>query len=417
MSQENYIGKVKSCQICGRAGLETILSLGHHPPAHSHLASGKLLEPENTFPLNLCYCPNCHLVQLDYVVDPRVLFPPEYPYQTGLTRMLVDNFRSLAEVLINKYNLGPNDLVVDIGSNDGTLLKGFKDKGIRVLGVEPTEVAKLANGNGIETMPAYFDAGTADKILAKYGPAKIVTATNVFAHILDPNSLTRNIGKILADDGVFVSESQYLVDIFDKLEFDTIYHEHLRYYTLKPLQKLFSLNGFSLADAERITAAGGSIRVYAVKGDKPASEQVDKLISEEGAAGLYDLANLKKFSERAVNAKRDLLALLLACKKKGARIYGLGGPCRSNTLLNFSKIDGAILDVNCEKSGSPKIGLFTPGAHLPIVDEKRIFEDQPEYILVLSWHIGVELMKKIRSLGYKGKFIMPLPIPRVVDDI
>lgn len=414
---KNSFGPVTRCQICQTTGLVLILPLGHQPPAHSHLTAVKLSEPEVAFPLNLVLCPACHLLQLDYVVDPRILFPPDYPYQTGLTRMLVDNFRSLAALLVERYHLDETNLVIDIGSNDGTLLQGFLEKGVRVLGVEPTDAAKIANSRGLETIQTYFDDTSPSTILAKYGSARVVTATNVFAHIHNPSQLVKNIGALLSPDGVFVSESQYLLDIFHKMEFDTVYHEHLRYYSLKPLQKLFAINGFTLIDAERITAAGGSIRVYAQKGNWPVSPRVNELIAAEEQAGLYDRERLREFARRSVSVKRALLGLLLECKKSGARIYGLGGPCRSNTLLNFSKIDGSLIEVNCEKKGSPKIGLYTPGAHIPVVDEERIFQDQPEYVLVLSWHIGEELMKKIRSLGYRGQFIVPLPIPRIVTDI
>lgn len=414
---KQLIGHITNCQICNHDNLENILSLGHHPPIHSHMDAKKMREPEITFPLNLCRCPNCELLQLDYIGDPKIIFPPEYPYQTGLTNMLVKNFQSLAELITKKYSATDKDLIVDIGSNDGTLLKGFKEKGMRVLGIEPTNIAKIANNNGIETIQSYFNEKVADDILKNHGKAKLVAATNVFAHILDIPELMKNINKILDDDGVFISESQYLVDIIEKLEFDTIYHEHLRYYSLKPLIKLFSLNGFALVDAERIPAAGGSIRAYAMKGRRKSGEGLKKIIEEEERAEIYNPATLKKFADRVMKAKYELVSLLLNCKKSGARIVGLGGAGRSNTLLNFTKIDNSILDYNCEKKGSPKIGLFTPGAHIPIVDEEKLFQEQPEYALMLSWHIGEELMKKVRQLGYKGKFILPLPEPKIIDYI
>jgi len=216
-------------------------------------------------------------------------------------------------------------------------------------------------------------------------------------------------------NSVFVSESQYLLDIIKKLEFDTIYHEHLRFYALKPLIRLLGDAGLSVVDAERISAAGGSIRVYARKGKLPSSKRVKDLIAEEEKVGLYDTKTLIAFAKKIYTAKNDLLTILLKCKKEGARIAGLTSSARSNTLLGFSKINETILDYACEKNGSPKIGLYTPGTHIPVVDEARLLEDQPEYALVLSWHIGEELMKKTKAAGYIGKFIMPLPIPRIVN--
>ncbi len=411
------IGPITECQICSARNLKTILSLGHQARVHGHLTPKTNNEPETKYPLDLNYCPKCHLIQLGYAIDPKVVFFPDYPYHSGTTNMLVKNFRSLAEMTVKKYDLNSKDLVIDIGSNDGTLLQGFKEKGVRVLGIEPTNVAKFARRAGIPTIQEFFSEKVAKKIARRYGRAKIIAAANVFAHINHLRDFMRGVSALLEKDGVFITESQYITDIIKKLEVDTIYDEHLRYYTLKPMQKLFSLSGFSLVDAERISAAGGSIRVYAMKGEKQASSRVNKIIAQEKRAGVYNFKTLQKFGQKTVQAKYGLLELLIKCKKEGARIAGLGAPGRSNTLLGFNKIDHHILDYLCEKNTSPKIGLFAPGTHLPIVDEKKLIEEQPEYALVLSWHIGKELMKKTRLAGYKGKFIMPLPKPRIVKTI
>jgi SAM-dependent methyltransferase len=276
-----YVGHVKECQICSHKKLEPIISLGHQPIVQEYLTAENLHEAEVTYPLNLCRCPKCGLVQLDYTVPPKLVFPTSYPYRTGLTNMLIRNFQSLADTLEKEYSFNPKDLIIDIGSNDGTLLKPFKEKGLRVLGVEPTGAAKVANKNGIETLEAFYDKKTAEKIVKKYGTAKFIACTNAYAHINNPVELTKNIAHVLAPDGVFVSESQYLMDIIEKLEFDTIYHEHLRFYSLKPLQHLFKLAGMTIVDAERISAAGGSIRVYAMKGKRAQSVRVKRLIEAE----------------------------------------------------------------------------------------------------------------------------------------
>ncbi|MBI1978629.1 MAG: class I SAM-dependent methyltransferase [Candidatus Aenigmarchaeota archaeon] len=412
---EDIIGPLEKCQICGQS-LELILSLGHQALVHGHLTSKQLNEPETTYPLNLCRCSSCGLLQLNHIVDPKVVFHKNYPYQTGMTNMLIENFRSLAATMAEKFKLTKDDLVVDIGSNDGTLLKQFVPYGARVLGVEPTNAASVAEKNGITTVNDFFTEEIAKKIVDDHGKAKVITATNVFAHVNNLFPMLRGIDTMLSEDGVFVSESQYLFDVIKKLEFDTIYHEHLRYYSLKPLISLFSKVNFSIVDAERITAAGGSIRVFAMKGTRPPSDRLVSLIAEEEKAGLYDKKALEKFGQRAIDIKHKLLDLLLECKKGGNRIVGVGAPARSNTLLGFSHIDHNILDYACEKAGSPKIGLYTPGTHIPIVDEQRIFEDQPEYALILSWHIQDELIKKMREGGFKGKIIVPLPEPRIVGN-
>lgn len=414
MSNMEKIGHIDSCQVCSHSGLTKIFSLGHHAPVHAHLTTEKLEQAETSYPLNFCRCSNCGLSQLDYIVDPTVLFYAEYPYFTGMTSMLIRNFNELRDSLIELYGVKANDLIVDIGSNDGTLLFGFKEKNMRVLGIEPTNVAMVANNNGINTLQEFFTEDTVKKIVATHGKAKVVTATNMFAHVNDIYGLARDIVTILADDGIFVSESQYMVDMIEKTALDTIYHEHLRYYSLKPLQTLLSLVGMSMVDAERIGAAGGSIRVYAKKSEHPQSERLKSLFVMEEKMGIYDNNAFKPLAQKIKNIKRDLMALLLKCKQDGKRIVGIGAPGRSNTLLNYIHIDSSILDYAVEKNGSPKIGLFTPGTHIPIVDEEILYTDQPDYALLLSWHIGDELMKKIRERGYRGQFIVPLPEPTII---
>jgi len=412
MKSQKYVGPIKKCQVCSSQNLEPVLRYGNQPIVQAYLKPEELNQPEITYPLNLIYCKKCGLLQLDYIPEPEIVFPPDYPYRTGLTNMLIRNFRELADTVIPKYQLKLKDLIIDIGSNDGTLLKGFKEKGMRVLGIEPTNAAKDANKNGIPTLQEFFNKKIVRSITKKYGKAKLITATNVFAHINNAPELAEAVEMLLDKDGVFVSESQYFLDTFEKTELDCVYHEHIRFYTLKPLIRLLNDAGMSVIDAERISAAGGSIRVFAMKGSRPANKKVRQLIAEEEQLGLYDLKTLKTFTQKAIQAKRDLIHLVLECAKNG-KVVGLGSPARSNTLLGFTHIDKDMLEYLGEKSGSPKIGLLTPGTHIPVVDEKRIFEEQPEYVLVLSWHIGEELMKKIRQLGYKGKFIMPLPEPKI----
>lgn len=407
------VGALMQCQVCMSSKISPVLSLGHQPIVQEYLTEKTLHEPEATYPLNLVHCTSCGLTQLDYIVEPKKVFPKDYPYRTGLTNMLIRNFRQLADSLESDSSFQKGDLIVDIGSNDGSLLVPFKEKGARVLGVEPTNVAKDANKCGIPTIQDFFNDVAVKRILKKYGSAKIVTATNVFAHINDTAALVKNVKKLMNNSSVFVSESQYLMDTIEKTEFDCIYHEHLRFYTLKPFMRLMEMHGMSVVDAERISAAGGSIRIFAKKGKYALSARARELLDAEIKAGLYDIKTLQKFGERAHKAKRELIALLLECKKSG-RIVGIGSPARSNTLLGFTHVDASVLDYACEKRGSPKIGLYTPGTHIPVVDEARFLKEQPEYALLLSWHIGTELMKIMRTHGYKGSFIIPLPRPRVV---
>ena len=409
------IGHITKCQICGNKKLVPILDLGHQPIVQNYLTEKGLHEEEVTYPLQLVRCEKCELLQINYVVDPKLVFPTHYPYRTGLTNMLIRNFEELATMMLEEGAYMKDDLVVDIGSNDGTLLSSFKKRGARVVGIEPTGAARVANKNKIKTYEEFFSIASAKKVVAKHGKARIITATNVFAHIDDTPKLIRAVKAMMDKNSVFISESQYLADIVEKLEFDTVYHEHLRFYTLKPLMRLAKDAGMSVVDAYRIHAAGGSIRVFMKLGTHKPSERVREIMREEERLGLYDTAALRAFATRVVNAKNDLLALLLKVKKTGATIVGVSSAARSNTLLGFSKINTDILSYAGEKKGSPKIGLYTPGTHIPVVDEAQIFAEQPEYALILSWHIGEELMRIYRKLGYKGKFIMPLPVPKIIS--
>ena len=255
-------GHITKCQICGNKKLVPILDLGHQPIVQNYLTEKGLHEEEVTYPLQLVRCEKCELLQINYVVDPKLVFPTHYPYRTGLTNMLIRNFEELATMMLEEGAYVKDDLVVDIGSNDGTLLSSFKKRGARVVGIEPTGAARVANKNRIKTYEEFFSIASAKNVVAKHGKARIITATNVFAHIDDTPKLIRAVKAMMDKNSVFISESQYLADIVEKLEFDTVYHEHLRFYTLKPLMRLAKDAGMSVVDAYRIHAAGGYPRVY-----------------------------------------------------------------------------------------------------------------------------------------------------------
>lgn len=412
---EQSTGHLTACQLCASEKLQTVLTLGHHPLVHGHLTASDLHKPEVTYPLNMCRCLECGLVQLDYIVDQKIVFAPSYPYQTGLTNMLIRACRSLTDALCDQFGLGADHLAVDIGSNDGTLLEGFRARGMRVLGVEPTDIAQIAVSRGVPTVQDFFSTATAERIRAEHGPAQVITATNVFAHVSDLYGFLEGIKVLLADDGVFVSDSQYLLDIFEKLEFDTIYHEHLRFYSVRVLQTLFAHVGMTLVDAERISSAGGSIRAFARLGQYPSSERVQQLIDAETQAGLLNAETYETFATQSIAAIRALVRAVEESADKGI-VAALGAPARSNTLLNFARFSTRTIAYAGEKNGSPKIGLLTPGAHIPVVDESRLIEEQPPYALILSWHIGEELIALLRKKGYKGTCILPLPTVRFIRD-
>ncbi len=409
-------GHFNHCQNCGHEPLIPIMDFGHHPPCDSLVRPAQLTKPEAFYPLHLFRCDRCGLVQIDYAVDPAELFYEEYPYMTGITGALKSNFDAMAGKVIETLRLQPGSLVVDIGSNDGTILQGFKTRGMRVLGVEPTGIAKIANSRGITTLQAFFNQDVAQDVLKKEGPASLITAANVFAHVANLGPCLRGIHALLADNGTFISESHYLLDLIDTLQYDTIYHEHLRFYSIKPMQDMMKRFGFSVVDVERIPNHGGSIRVYAVKGTEgQPSARMQELVKQEEAYGLYDSALYVTFKQRVEQSKWKLMHLLSDLKLKGHRIVGIGSPGRSSTVMNYCGIGPDYLDYTAEQATSLKVGLFTPGTHVPVVDEKKLFEDQPDYALVLAWHLGETVPRKLRSKGLRSKFIMPLPDPVILD--
>jgi SAM-dependent methyltransferase len=405
---------VDRCQVCEERALQSALFVGYLPPVNQMRPIGQRPHEQPAYPAELLYCPRCELVQLGLVVDPAVLFPPEYPYTSGTTKILRDNFAELYTDCRSIIPLGPDDLVVDIGSNDGTLLSNFKNGGHRVRGIDPTLMANLANERGIPTLMAFFGPEAAAVVRAENGPASIVTATNVFAHIEQVDEVVESLISMLKPDGVFISESHYLMSLIETLQYDTIYHEHLRYYSLHSLKYLLEQHGLEVIHAKRIPTHGGSIRVYAArKGTRPAQPSVAAILGEERAAGGWP-QRLAQFKRDVVNSKLALHALLKDLKQAGARIFGVGAPSRASTLINYVGLDDGILDCVLEVKGSYKVGKYMPGTLIPVVDEARLFDDQPEYALLLSWHIAEELAPKLTGKGFKGRYIVPLPTPRIL---
>lgn len=410
MHQDLPNGPVDYCQICASRDLEQVIDLGHQPPCDSLLTADQLSHSEKLYPLNLVRCRDCGLVQIDYVVPPEILFHPDYPYRSGITATLARNLQGTGEHLAEKYGLGPESLAVDIGSNDGTLLKGFRNRGVKVLGVEATNIARIANQDGIETMQAFFSEPVAEQIVAKHGQAAVVTAANMFAHVPNLGQLLRGVARLLVDGGTFVTESHYLLDLLETAQYDSIYQEHLKYYALKPLQRLFDDFGFTVVDADRIPNYGGSIRVYAAKGKGlPVADTLAPLIAEEERAGLYDAARYAAFRETVLQSKLDLQDMLLRLRREGRPAPGIGCPGRSSTLLNYCNIDSDLMPYIAEQSTSLKLGLHLPGKHIPIVDEQRLFDEQPDYAVMLSWHYAEPIVAKLRERGLQSKIIVPLP--------
>jgi SAM-dependent methyltransferase len=408
---KSFSRPVTRCQISNSNELESLIFLGYLPPVNNLKKIGSTLKEEISFPAELLYCKKSKLAQLGCIVDKEILFPYTYPYTSSTTKVLRDNFVDLYADTKKIINLNKNDLVIDIGSNDGNLLSNFKDNH-KVLGVTPEKIGKIAIKKGIPTIIDYFNKKTSFAIIKKYGKAKIITATNVFAHIDDINSIVRLILKTLKEDGIFISESHYLLPLIKTVQYDTIYHEHLRYYSLESLNYLFKKHNLEIINTKEIPTHGGSIRVYAAKkGVYKISENVKKQFNKEKK--YLNKKNFDKFKENVSNSKINLFNIIKKVKDKNKTIFGVGAPSRASTLINYLGLDQDIIDCVLEVSGSYKIGNYIPGTKIPIINENIILKKQPDYLILFSWHIKDELKRNLKRKGFKGRFIIPLPYPKI----
>jgi hypothetical protein len=407
---------ITACQACGKPSLESVIFLGFHPPVNTMPKIGSVAEEQPGYPLELMRCGSCGLVQSGIKLDPKILYAPSYPYRSNSTRMLRDNFADLYRICAEMFKLGPDDLCVDIGSNDGTLLLNFAKGGQPVLGIEPTRAADDANARGVRTRMCFFGRQTGEECRKEFGPAKIVTATNVFAHVDDVHSVIDGITNILRDDGVFISESLYLLPVVESLQYDRIYHEHLRYYHLGALTNLLEGHGLEIFHVHCIPTHGGSIRAFAApKGSQKSLPSVAAQAAVEARAGLNDGSALRSFRKRVVQSKADLYQFFAGIKSRDEHIYAVGATSRASTLVNYVGLDDGIIDCVLEFATSPKVGKYMPGTRIPVLDEQKLFVDQPEYALLLSYHIAEDLVTNLRRKGYRGKFIVPLPEPKIIE--
>ena len=350
---------INRCQISGINDLKIILSLGYLPPVNTLKKINSSPKEEVFYPSDLMFSKSSKLVQLNTLVDKEILFPKEYPYTSSTTKILRENFKELYIECRKIIKIDSKDLVIDIGSNDGNLLNNFKNNH-KVLGITPEKIGEIAIKKKIPTLIKYFNEPTASLVLKKYGKAKIITATNVFAHIENVNDLMKNLLKILDKDGVFISESHYLVSLIQTNQYDTIYHEHLRYYSLTSLKYLFKKYGMEIIHSKKIDTHGGSIRVYAARKNKfKINKNVNKILNFEKK--FLNWKTFNNFKKKVVNSKLGLYSILKKIKDKNKKIYGIGAPSRGSTLINYVGIDENIIDCILEIDGSYKIGNYIPG--------------------------------------------------------
>ncbi len=399
------------CRICRSKGLKKILDLGTMPLANAFLKKEELNKPEPAFPLVVYFCETCSLVQLADVVDSSMMFS-DYHYLTSASKPLADHFCQLGEEIARRFATNRDDLVVEIGSNDGVLLESIKDK-CRVLGVDPAKnVVEIAKKRGVETICDFFGEELAEKIVKKYGHAKAMTANNVMAHVDDLHGVFKGVKKLLADDGVFVFEAHWVGNLIGDGGFDQIYHEHLCYYSLHSLKHMTELLGLKIIDATLVPIHGQSLKVYVAKHGEP-SRQVADLLKKEKELRLDRIETYKAFSDKVESNKIKLLKLISGLKAEGKQIAAYGAPAKGNTLLNYFHLNGDTVSFVTDTTPL-KQGLYTPGTHIPVLAPEKMNEMLPDYVILLAWNYADAILAKEKALRDKGvKFIIPVPEVRI----
>lgn len=413
---QNLITRNRFCRGCKGSRLTKVLSFGPTPLANAFLNSEQVNQPEYSFPLDVYFCRKCSLLQLLDVISPEYMFK-DYVYVSSTSPVFVKHFEDFAERVFERFNLNQNSLVVDIGSNDGILLRPFKRLGTRVLGVEPAlTVAKLAVNNGIETLSKFFGLKTAGQIVKNYGPADVVGATNVFAHVNDLDDLIMGVKRLLKKNGVFIIEVPYLIDFLEKNLFDTVYHEHLSYFCVKTMMTVFERLGMKIFDVQKVPTHGGSIRVF-VKGvndQYPIEKNVRKFLENEKRAKLTSIQTYLQYANKIHANRAKLINLLVNLKLAGKRIAGYGAPGKGNTFLNYFSIGSELLEFIADDSPQ-KQGLYTPGKHIPVVSSAMIYKRKPDYLLIIAWNFAEPIMKNHSQFKKSGgKFIIPIPTPKII---
>lgn len=407
--KKNFIHR-KNCRICQNSDFLKIIDLGEFPLANAFLKKEDLNKSELKFPLILYLCRNCHLLQLLDVVNPSLLFD-YYHYLTSTNPPLVNHFLRLGKSLIKRFITSKEDLVAEIGGNDAVLLASIKDK-CRVLNIEPAKnIAKISRKKGVETIAGFFDKKSAEKVLEKFGPAKIIIANNVIAHIDNLDEVLAGIKILLDKKGVFVFEVHWVANLLGLVDiggFDQIYHEHLSYFSLLALKKIINRYGLEIFDVKIIPIHGRSLQIY-ISQDHKISKSVYKLLELEKRLGLAKKETYLDFAKKVKENKKEFKNEILKLKKENKKIVGYGAPAKGNTLLNYFQTDNKILDFIVDSSPL-KQGLYTPGTHIPIFPPSELKKERPDYILLLAWNYADSIFKKEQELRKKGiKFIIPVP--------
>jgi len=416
MKQHNFLpGKINNCQICGSTKLVDVMNIGDQPLANTLTTKIKLNHKIEKYPVNIIRCEDCTLLQLDYIVDQKKVYHPDYPYLPGITKTVDNEQKELSDYLYKEFDLKNSNLVIDVGSNDGSLLKHFKNKGLKTIGVEPTNIAKIANQNGIKTIQSFFNEEVAENIIKEHGKAKVITCTNVFAHMSTLGDVMEGIVKILDEDGYFCFENHYIMEILEKVQYDTFYHEHLRTYSLISLVKLFEMYNLNLFDAQIVTRYGGSIRCIVSKKKQKQSDRLQSLINKEKILLIDNsLRTYDNFVSNIISSKKGLINKVLELKSQNKKIIAKSCPARAVVLLNYCELNNTQLDYIAEQPTSLKLNYYVPGTGLKIISDDILKDDEPDYILLLAWHLSEPIINKWKNRGLKSKFIIPLPKVKII---
>ena len=410
-----------NCRACGERGLSPILSLGHMPLANALLTDDQLDEPETTFPLDLVFCPSCSLVQITETVDPARLFG-HYLYFSSVSETMLAHARKLARHLVAERDLGPSSLVVEIGSNDGYLLQYYKEAGIPVLGVEPAaNVADVAEQErGIPTLCGFFGAEMALRLVAEGRQADLVHAHNVLAHVADLPGFVRGLARLVKPEGRVVIEVPYLKDLLERRAFDTIYHEHLCYFSLTALHRLLGSLGLRIAQVEQQEIHGSSLRLVIARSGpepNPPSTEVQALLEEEQAWGVDQAESYLGFALRVQELRRSLRSLIEGLVAQGMRVAAYGAAAKGTILLNYVGLGRDLIDFVVDRSVH-KQGRYIPGVRLPIYAPEKLLRVMPDYVLLLPWNISDEILEQQSEfLRRGGRFVVPIPQPRIVPPL
>src|SRR3569833_658768 len=406
-----------TCRLCGSTNTASVVDLGATPPCERFLTAEQLDEPEATFPLHLIVCTECWLAQIPPLIDPGDTFT-EYAYFSSFSTSWVEHAKRFVDGAVERLGLGEKSFVVEVASNDGYLLKHVAGHGIRCLGGEPSvNVGQAARDAGVPTLTAFLSEETGQKVRGEHGPADLVAANNVYAHIPDVIGFTTGLRALVADDGWVSIEVQHLLTLIEKNQYDTIYHEHFQYYTVESARRALAPGGQTVVDVELVPTHGGSIRLWArpdaVAGEP--SERMTDVLEREKAAGLHELSGYTEFAERVTRVRLDLLKFLIEARNDGKTVVGYGAPGKGNTLLNHCGIRTDLLQYTVDRKPY-KHGRYTQGTRIPELPPERIEADRPDYVLVLPWNLREELPGQLSFVGaWGGKLVFPIPRLEIVE--